>query len=461
MTTDRRAWTVVGVIGSVHFVQHVFRILPALLPLLVLAFQYPLWQLGALISLYFGGSGFGQAPMGVLADRYDRRLLVPPSVVTMGVGYLVFAFASQVGRPEAVALSVAGTPLTVQFLLIGAGALVAGLGASAIHPCGYPLVIANAVEGREGWAFGTWGSAAKFGDAAAPMAVAVLVLVVSWREVFLIFGVVGVLYGVALFAVLSSDLIDTRPGDRRDGANDDAIPGPADADVTDATDHGDGVEDAATVADWRDDRRNYVYPFVALFVFFVARAFSEKGLKSFLPTFIATVYGYTLSVGRLHVPAESLADVFFAAVFLVAAVTTLLTGWLVDRFDSRTILVALFTAAAGALVVLATGQHSPLALLVVLVVLGASNWGLTPARDAIMGDITPPAREGRTFGYLHTVSHLFSAVAPIVIGFVAETSDLRQSFLYLAVVMLVAVAAIASLFSRRVYRPVDYARPMD
>jgi MFS family permease len=196
-------------------------------------------------------------------------------------------------------------------------------------------------------------------------------------------------------------------------------------------------------------------------VFFVARAFSEKGLKAFLPTFLATVYGYTFAVGDVHVPAESVADVYFTVVFLVAAVTTLVTGWLVDRFDPRSVLIAFFVAAAGTLAVLATGELSPLALLAVLVVLGASNWGWIPARDTIMGNITPPDREGRTFGYLHTVSHLFSAVAPVAIGVLAESSSLRESFVVLAAVMLVPVLAIASLFSDRVYRPVEYAGTAD
>jgi MFS family permease len=290
-------------------------------------------------------------------------------------------------------------------------------------------------------AFGTWGSAAKLGDAAAPMTIAVLVLVVSWSEVILIVGAVGVVYGLALLPILSWGAIETRPGDRRHGATDTAT----DELSPDARDGSD--------VDGNGDRRRYVYPFLALLVFFVARAFSEKGLKAFLPTFIVTVYGYSLSVGDVHVPAESVADVYFTAVFLVAAVTTLVTGWLVDRFDPRTVLVAFFVAAAGTLVVLATGQLSPFGLLVVLVVLGASNWGWIPARDTIMGNITPPDREGRTFGYLHTVSHLFSAVAPVGIGLLAGASSLRRSFVVLAAAMLVAVAAIATLFSPRVYRP--------
>lgn len=424
---DSEFWTV-AVLGSVHFAQHVFRILPPLLPVLALSFGYPLWQLGALVSLYFAGSGFGQAPMGVLADRYDRRLIVPPSVAAMGAGYLVAAGAALLPDPAAVAVVVAGAPLTDGFLVVGAGSLVAGLGASAIHPVGYPLVVANAPPEREGRALGAWGSAAKLGDAAAPLAVAGLMLVAAWHEAFLLFGVVGLVYGAALAPALSSGLVETRPGGRR------------------AAEAGDPVDAAPT------SRRDYVYPFVALLVFFAARAFSEKGLKAFLPTFVATAYGYTLVVGGVRLPAESLADVYFTVVFLVAAVTTLVTGRLVDRYDPRAVLVVVFAAATGTLVVLATGRLSPVALLVVLAALGATNWGWVPARDAITSDVAPPTREGRTFGYLHAVSHLFSAVAPVGIGVVAGATTLREGFLVVAAVMVAAVAAVAALFSRRVYR---------
>ena len=423
-----------ALLGSVHFAQHVFRILPPLLPVLALALGYPLWQLGALVSLYFAGSGFGQAPMGVLADRYDRRLIVPPSVATMGLGYLLVGLTPHVVDTGAVAVDVAGASLTTGFLAMGVGSLVAGMGASAIHPCGYPLVVANAPSGREGRALGAWGSAAKLGDAAAPLVVAGLILTLAWADVFLLFGVVGLAYGAALGPVLSSGLVETRPGsDRAEGS---------------------GERSATDAA----DRRTYVYPVVALLVFFVARAFSEKGLKAFLPTFLVSVYGYTLVVGDVTLPAESLADVYFSVIFIVAAGTTLVTGRLVDRFDARVVLVGIFGAAAGTLVILATGDLSPLALLAVLVVLGASNWGWVPARDAIMSDITPPAREGRTFGYLHTVSHLFSAIAPVAIGVLAGSAGLRGGFLVLATVMVVAVAAIGALFSDRVYRPPEHAR---
>ncbi|MFB6303038.1 MAG: MFS transporter [Haloferacaceae archaeon] len=457
-TGDRRLAIAVS---SIHFAQHVFRILPPVLPLLARSFPYPLWQLGALVSVYFAGSGFGQTPAGVLADRYDRRFVVPPGVALMGLGYLVVGLGPRLLAPDAAALVVAGRRFTAEYLLMAAGTFVSGLGASTVHPVGFPLVIANAATEAGGRALGVWNSAAKFGDAAAPLAVALLILVIDWDGVFLVFGLVGLVYAAWLYRLMSGDMIETRPGRHREGGDAPVDPpgrgGEGDHDPS-HRDDGDNDEPATPdAADGEDpddapDRRRYAYPMAALFLFFVARAFSEKGLKAFLPTFITDEYGYAFTVAGVYVPPESFADLYFTAVFVVAALTTLVTGWLVDRYDPRTVLIAFFGVAALALAVLATGVLSPLALLAVLAVLGVSNWGWMPARDAIIGEFAPADREGRTFGYLHTVSHLFGAVAPVAIGVGAERIGFRRSFLALVAVMLVAVAAIASLYSRRVYR---------
>jgi MFS family permease len=449
MGSRLRAWTVTGLIGSIHFVQHVFRILPPILPFLTPIYPYPLWQFGALVGIYFAGSGFGQVPMGMLADRYDRRLLLPPSLAMMGGGYLLFALAPQVSG-SGVAVSVAGTQFAAEYLVMSTGALVAGLGASAVHPCGYPIAIANAPKGRQGRSFGAWASAAKMGDAIAPLSVGALLLIVSWSDVFLLFGAVGILYAVVLFRGLSSGLVDTRPTDNRAQTTTDN-PGHSSESSDDDLARG-------KTPGFRDDNRNYVYPFVALSVFFVVRGFTEKGLKAFLPTFVATVYAYTVTVRGVRIPAESLADAYFTAVFVVAAASVVAVGLLVDRFDARTVLIVCFLVAVATLVTLATGTLSPVALLVLLGVFGASNWGLAPARDAITSDITPPSHEGRAFGSLHTISHLTSAVAPVAIGALAGVLSFRQAFVVLAAVMLLGVIAIGSLYSRRVYLPVDHGR---
>lgn len=78
--------------------QHLFtRVLPAIVPILVIALGIPLWQLGLLVSVYMFMGGIVQAPMGIIAGRVERQYLLVPSIVLMSIGYLIFALASPVG----------------------------------------------------------------------------------------------------------------------------------------------------------------------------------------------------------------------------------------------------------------------------------------------------------------------------------------------------------------------------
>ncbi len=97
---SRRELEFAVLISSSHFVQHVFyRVLPPLVPVLAVALEYPLWQLGLLITLYSIGMGIVQAPLGVLADRVDRRYLLPVGLAVAGGAYVLFAFAPTLGGP--------------------------------------------------------------------------------------------------------------------------------------------------------------------------------------------------------------------------------------------------------------------------------------------------------------------------------------------------------------------------
>ena len=81
---------------------------------------------------------------------------------------------------------------------------------------------------------------------------------------------------------------------------------------------------------------------------------------------------------------------------------------------------------------------SPLWLLLVSLVIGIGLWGLNPARDILISQITPAKREGRTFGYLWTVTHLTGAAIPTIIGYIADIMGLRWSFGVLAIASLLA-----------------------
>lgn len=101
-------WIATGVLSTAHSAQHFYSsLLPPLIPVLTVALALPLWQLGLLVLLHSLVSGFGQAPMGVLSDRYDRRFLSAPGLGVMGLGYVAFGLAP-IARPALPSVAVAG-----------------------------------------------------------------------------------------------------------------------------------------------------------------------------------------------------------------------------------------------------------------------------------------------------------------------------------------------------------------
>ena len=433
MGASRREWAFAVLMSTSHGAQHFFaRLLPPLIPVLAVKLSLPLWKLGLLISVYSLLSGVAQTPMGILSDTYDRRYILPPGLGLMGVGYLAFGIAPTVGAMFP-ALRLPGYTFTGPFVVMCVGMAISGIGASVTHPTGYPLITANVGEDKKGKTLGLWGSAAKVGDAAAPALVGVLVLVFVWNEILLLFGVLGIVFAAAVFVLLGVDEIETLPPEHESKTDDD---------TTDA--------DETTV--WETDRRLFVYPMLAVILFFTTRTIATNGVNAFVPVFITDTYGYSFRYFGLNMNPESFANFYFSALLLTAAGVQLVTGGLTDAYDHRKILVGFLGLATVALVLLSFFTLSPLPLFVVLLLVGAGLWGLNPARDALISQLSPPEREGRTFGYLWTLTQVMGSLSPIVIGYIADVSGVQDSFKYLAVATSLSALAVLLLFSERVYR---------
>lgn len=401
------------------------QLLPPLIPILTVALAYPLWQLGLLVSVFTFGSGVGQAPFGYLADKHDRRYILPTGFVIAGGSYLLFSFAPRIGQ---FAPRVTFGPFDTDFLIMSVSMFIVGIGTSVVHPTAYPLISENVQESNRGKVYGIFGSAAKIGGAIIPLVVGLLILILRWAEIVAVLGVFAIIYGVALFVLLRD--FQTEPLDSRQ-----------EEDETQArADTGDG-----------DDKREYIYPLVVIYVFFITRAFAGKGLRTFLPAFIVGAYAYTFNVLDLSLAAESVANFYLSSLLFVGAATQIVLGWVVERYDARKALILFMFVATGGIAVLAYLPLSPIGLLIVLFVVGAGIWGLNPARDMLISDITPADREGRTFGYLWTASSLTSALIPTVVGYVADVFGFRQSFGILAIGTLLAGSSILLLYNERVY----------
>ena len=416
------------VISSSHFTQHVYyRLLPPLIPVLAVALAYPLWQLGLLISIYQFSSGLAQAPLGVLSDRIDRRYLLPTGLALTGGAYVVFAAAPVLGAPIQ-SLSVFGYDFDGGFLVMSLSMVIIGIGLSVVHPVGYPMITANVDETSKGKILGIFGASSKLGDAATPAVIAVLILVLAWERIILLFGVAGVLYGIALFAILRGDRYETAPVG-------------ADEDATD------------TAGEGGRDRRQFLYPMVAVYLYFITSMLATRGLNTFLPVFVVAVYAYSFEFGGVHVGAESVANVFFSVLLLSGAVTQLFLGGLTDTHSPRKLIVYCMGLATAGIVALVAFDLHPVFLFAVVAVLGAGLYGVNPPRDALISDLSPPEYEGRAFGYMFTASMMTAAPLPAIIGYVLETVGMREGFLVLAVGPVLAAVAIALLYSDRVYVP--------
>jgi len=424
---EAREWRFAVTISGAHGMDHLLkRVFPPLIPIWGAAFGLPLWKLGMLLGAQTFGSAVGQAPMGHLSDRYDRRIMLPTGIAVMGLSFVAFASLPAVEALE-FEVVLAGTAVTGQFLGMLAAMLAVGIGSSTLHPTGYPLISQNVGEDRKGKVLGMWGSARAFGDGSAPALVGVALLLTGWRTIVAGFGALGVAYAAYLFVVLGP--FETGPAER----------------VTEQS----GGSDAPSILDI--DRRRYLYPILAMFVAFVLQLMATSGTTVFLPEFITSQYGYSFSVAGFAVTPESTASFYYSALLLTAGVVQLGTGGLVDRYDHRTVLVGFLLAGSLVLVVLATFDFSPVVLFAVLLLLGASLWGLNPARDAIISDITPPEREGRTFGYLWTGGLLIASTAPAIVGYIGDVASLRQAFAVLAGLVLLSALPVALLLSDRVY----------
>lgn len=430
----RREWAIALVLSASHGAQHFFsRLIPPLIPILVVVLEMPLWKLGLLVSVYSLGSGFGQTPMGILSDRHDRRFILAPGLALLSFAYVVFSLSPTLGAVVP-GLSVAGYSFSGAFIVMNVAMAIGGLGASVTHPTGYPLISENVGEARKGRALGMWGSAAKLGDAAAPALIGVLILVLAWHEILLVLGLLGLVYAGVLFGVLSLGGLETRPPEHESRG---------------------GRQPDEGVDVWSADRRVFIYPMLAILVFFAARMIATKGVNTFVPAFIVDVYGYSFDAFGITLAPESFANFYFSALLLTAAVVQLGTGALTDRYDHRKVLLGFLGVTTVALGLLSFVTLSPLPLLVVLLVVGGGLWGLNPARDALISDITPPEREGRTFGYLWTAAQVIGALSPVFIGYIAGITGIQDSFKYLALATLAAAVGIGLLFSKQVYAEPD------
>lgn len=387
---------VIGLVCTAHFFSHFYIFaIPPMLPLIKADLGVSYMEMGLLLTLFSLSSGAAQYFMGVLVDRIGARW-----VLTGGMTLLAGAIAMMGVVPVYGALA--------------AFALAAGLGNSVFHPADYTILGARVQPGRVGRAFSFHTFAGMAGFAASPIVMTFLATAWDWRTAFVIVGMAGLLIVALLLSQMR--LLDERRSSE-----------PALA----RTPSGLGLR--AVVSP----------PVMYMFLFFFVVALVSLGMAGFMPAALNTLFGMGL------VEANLILTGFLAA----TAVGVLFGGIVADRMQRLDLVAGVgFAFAAAALVLVALTRLPYPAILAVFLFAGFMIGMISPSRDMMVRNISPPGASGRVFGFVSVGLDLGGVAAPVIFGWLMDRGLPEGVFIGAAAVLMVAIVAGAGA-NRYVARP--------
>ena len=367
-----------GACGGAHALHDGYTdLIYVLLPVWQAEFALSIGATGLLKTLFSGAMALLQTPASMLAERIGARALLALGTLVTASAFLLMGFAG-----GAVSL--------------GLCLLLAGVGSSVQHPLGSALT-ARAFEGaRLRSAIGVYNFAGDIGKVIFPVAAALLLTVVTWRESSMALGLVGV--GVAALLPLLLRDVDAAPppAARAEGA----VPSSRGFFMLTAV----GVVDSAT----------------------------RMGTLTLMP-FLLTQRGADVSTVGLAL----------ALTFVGGAAGKFATGFLAERAGVlRTIVL---TEIATALAVAALVPSSVLGMLILAPALGLALNGTSSALYGSVPDLVAPERRARAFGLYYTFTIGAGAAAPLLYGSLGDLIGVAPALLVAAALVLLTLPLTALL----------------
>ncbi|NKC16222.1 MAG: MFS transporter [Gammaproteobacteria bacterium] len=289
-------WPAVVFSNAGHTFTHLVTILYASAVLhLPSVFELPYGELLALSSFGLVLYGVAALPAGWLGDRWSQVGMMVVFFLGVGAGTIVTGLAQ-----------------TTQQLFIGLSLI--GLFAAIYHPVGIAWLVATAK--KQGITLGINGVFGAIGSGLAPIFVGVMIDAGEWRNAFIIPGVISAACGLLLAIAWRRGWVADAEADRTPMAR------PA-----------------------RDDIKRV---FIILTVTMVCSGVVYSGLTATMPKLFETGLGPGL------VQSYTSIGVYVGAVILVASLSSLLGGWLADRYSARTVYIVFWFALVLPLSVLAS-----------------------------------------------------------------------------------------------------------
>lgn len=312
-----------------HAFTHLFTIIYATAVLyLPGVFGLPYGELLSLSSVGLVLYGVAALPAGWLGDRWSQVGMMVVFFVGVGVSGIVTGLAQD--KTD---------------LLMGLSGI--GLFASIYHPVGIAWLIAGAK--RQGMTLGVNGVFGSAGTALGPVFVGAMIDLVSWRAAFIVPGVLSILVGLALAVCWKRGLIVAAKSDRSPQA--------------------------------KPERSAIIRVFIILSLTMACSGFVYSGLTNTLPKV------FELGLGSLTDGGYTQIGFFVSAVLGIAAFSSILGGWLADRYSARGIYIAFWSLSVAPVFLIVSSTGNSLLAMAVVAMVSITTFGA--AENMLVARYTP------------------------------------------------------------------------
>lgn len=371
------SWGRLAANSTAHMTEHLFNaVIAVILPIITVTLGLSLAQAGALASARTFMAGVASFPSGFFADLARRRnLLLGFCIALIGLASLGLSAS-------------ASFPLLIFFMALG------GFGSGWFHPQSLAILSAKYRE-QKAFALGVHDSSANLGEVIGPLAMGFLLNFFDWRTALLIWGIPGIVVGLA-YALFGAET---------------ALAVPRGRDYRRAI--------------WDDVVKNK--PVCALVAVSTLRAMGQTALASFLPLYLSL---------QLKLPA-AVVGAYMSILFLFAGVAPALVGWISDRIGHRR-LIMVFSLFSTIVVVAIPHLGSGAMLAAGLGALGAFLWALRPVIVSAALSSSPQQLSGSIVAFIYGANMSVSFLAPISAGLMADAYGLPTALTAIALFPLSA-----------------------
>ena len=325
----------------------------------------------------FVSFGLFALPIGWLADRFGRRALLTAFFFGYGTACLLVA-------------------VSTTFPILAAALFLLGVFSAIYHPIGSAMIVANARQlGRALGVNGVWGN---MGAALASGITAALAATFGWRAAFLVPGAVLIASGIAFVLFVKDDQATGKKGTASHTLN--------------------------------VDRKRIIWLLILFMVTILAGGLTFNIVTISMPKVIDERLGLPIPL--------TVTGWLTTSIFFCGALTQIVVGRLVDRFELPIIFVGLALLQFSGLVLAGATVGLPMAMGLTLVT--AAIYGQVVVNDAMIGRYVPDEFRNRIYSVRFFIGFTVGGMAVPIIGVLRRDGGFGEVLLVTAAVSAVIVA---------------------